>query len=121
MTPTLVTRWYLEHDGRAVPTTEPPLPGLRVEAVRPCSIELYRMLYGEVGRDWRWTDRLTWSDERLGAQLARDDVGIFVLYKDGVPGGFFELCGSAGGPIDIHYFGCSPRRSRRRRCVAPRA
>ena len=36
----------------------------RVERVEGCPASFYRYLYAEVGRAYRWVDRVAWTDER---------------------------------------------------------
>lgn len=87
----------------------PPAPaGVRVEALARCPTAFYRFLYGEVGRAWQWWERLQWDDARLDAHLARPEVGIFVLYRDGVPAGYLELARHDDGATEIAYFGLMP-------------
>lgn len=105
MAETTVTRTYLVHDGSPVEVPPPPLEGMRLEALTLCPPAFYRFLYGEVGRQWHWRDRLVWTDADFGEYLARKDVRVYVLSYQGVPSGYFELVGSAGGAIDIAYFG----------------
>jgi ribosomal protein S18 acetylase RimI-like enzyme len=79
-----------------------------MEAREP-SVPFYRFLYGAVGGDYTWTDRLKWSDERLAAHLARPAVSILVLYVRGTPAGYIELDrkpdeqGEVG--TEVAYFG----------------
>ena len=41
-----------------------------VEAIARCPPSFYRYLYGEVGREWHWVDRLDWDDETIQTHLA---------------------------------------------------
>lgn len=97
---------------RAVTLDDPDL--LVLEAHQP-SVAFYRFLYDEVGRDFTWTERLRWSDERLAAQLLRPEVTVLVLYIRGNPAGYIELDaaseeskeeGETG--TEIIYFGLFP-------------
>ncbi len=108
-----VTTTYLRlnarDDLRAVTLDDPDL--LVLEAREP-SVPFYRFLYDAVGRDFTWTERLKWSDERLAAHLARPAVSLLVLYVRGTPAGYIELdrepeeAGEAG--TEIAYFGLLP-------------
>ncbi len=84
---------------------------LLLEAHEP-TVEFYRYLYDAVGREFTWTDRLQWSDERLAAHLARPEVTLVVLYLRGVPAGYFELDQVADEPgetgTELAYFGIFP-------------
>ncbi len=107
-----VTTTYLHLPSRAhfrpAPLDDPDL--LVLEAREP-SPPFYRFLYGAVGRDYRWTDRLAWSDERLREYLARPAVTLLPLYLRGVPAGYVELH-AASDPdepgTEIAYFGLIP-------------
>ena len=79
--------------------------GARIEHAHPCPISFFRFLYTEVGRDYRWRDRLAWSDEQCAEHLANPDVSLWVLYDSGAPGGYFELQKHNDGSIEIVYFG----------------
>ncbi|NJK80924.1 MAG: GNAT family N-acetyltransferase [Chloroflexaceae bacterium] len=66
----------------------------------------YRFLYGTVGKDYAWTDRLVWTDEALYAYLARPAVTLLVLYVHGTPAGYVELNRESEEPgTEVAYFG----------------
>ncbi len=76
-----------------------------VEAQEPLP-DFYRFLYGTVGRAYHWTDRLGWSDERLGEYLSRPSVTLLVLYLRGTPAGYVELNSASHEPgTEVAYFG----------------
>lgn len=81
-------------------------PAVRiVEAEEPLP-DFYRFLYGTVGRPYSWTDRLSWSDERLLAYLAQPSVIVLVLYVRGTPAGYVELNSASHEPgTEVAYFG----------------
>ena len=84
-----VTRTYLEMTRPdqlvAAHSTE---PGLRVERACACPASFYRYLYAEVGRAYRWVDRLDWTDERIRRHLAHEGISLFVLHVGGSPAGY---------------------------------
>jgi GNAT superfamily N-acetyltransferase len=65
----------------------------------------YRFLYGDVGAEWRWRDRLAYRDDHLQAILER--VAVYVLYANGIPAGYIEL-EQQGADVEIAYFGLRP-------------
>lgn len=76
-----------------------------VEARAPLPA-FYRFLYGTAGGEYYWTDRLSWSDERLHTYLASPDVTLLVLYVDGTPAGYVELNRASAEPgTEVAYFG----------------
>lgn len=79
-----------------------------MQACEPLPI-FYRFLYGAVGRQYYWLDRLTWSDAQLHRYLARPTVTLLVLYLRGTPAGYIELnADSAEAGTEIAYFGLIP-------------
>jgi GNAT superfamily N-acetyltransferase len=107
--PLQVTRTYLElsspDDLRPV---VPPSPAPRIERLGQCPASFYRYLYAEVGRAFRWTDRLAWSDETIRAHLATPGLSLWLLSWEGGPGGYFELKPHPDGSVEIAYFGLLP-------------
>jgi GNAT superfamily N-acetyltransferase len=102
-----VTTTYLEIPGRAAfrPARSDAPDLLTLEAREPLP-DFYRFLYGTAGRDYAWTDRLSWSDERLHSYLAQPAVTLLVLYLRGTPAGYVELNRAAPEPgTEVAYFG----------------
>jgi len=106
---TLVTRTYLEltspADLRPVPA---PDPAPRIERVGQCPASFYRYLYAEVGRAFRWTDRLGWSDEKIRGHLATRGLSLWLMTWEAAPAGYFELKPHPDGSVEIAYFGLLP-------------
>jgi GNAT superfamily N-acetyltransferase len=67
-------------------------------------VGFYRFLYSEVGRVWRWRDRLVISEDELRHLISRPGVSVHVVYVDGVPAGYVELY-KEGDDTEIAYFG----------------
>jgi ribosomal protein S18 acetylase RimI-like enzyme len=106
---TLVTRTYLEltspADLRPVPA---PDPAPRIERLGECPASFYRYLYAEVGRAFRWTDRLGWDDERIRKHLATEGLSLWLMTWEAAPAGYFELKPHPDGSVEIAYFGLLP-------------
>jgi GNAT superfamily N-acetyltransferase len=104
-----VTRTYLEmtspEDFRPSPT---PAPEPRVERIEDCPTSFFRYLYQEVGRAFRWTDRLAWSDQTIRDYLATPGVSIWLMSFQGAPAGYFELKRQDDASVEIAYFGLLP-------------
>lgn len=103
-----VTRTYLqltspEHHIRA--SYEADFP---VARVTQCPPSLYRMLYTEVGKNYRWVDRLAWSNADIAAHLAQPHISLWVLYVEEKPAGYFELRICPDNSTEIAYFGLLP-------------
>jgi ribosomal protein S18 acetylase RimI-like enzyme len=104
-----VTTTYLQIFDRASIRAAPLPPGALVIAAQIPLADFYRFLYGAVGRDYSWTDRLSWSDDRLTAHLARPSLSLHVLYLSGTPAGYVELDRDSHEPgTEIAYFGLIP-------------
>lgn len=63
-------------------------------------------MYVAVGSDWRWTDRLGWSEERW--QAWADSVETWLLHRDGRRAGYFELQPESDGDVRLALFGLVP-------------
>ncbi|NWJ47921.1 MAG: GNAT family N-acetyltransferase [Chloroflexi bacterium] len=80
-----------------------------VQACEPLPA-FYRFLYGTVGRDYQWIDRLSWTDHQLNEYLASPNIAIWVAYYRGTPAGYIELASEASEPgTEIVYFGLIPQ------------
>jgi GNAT superfamily N-acetyltransferase len=72
------------------------------------SVDYYRFLYHQVGRDWAWKDRLGVPDEQLEEILNRPGSQLWVLFHAGHPAGYSELAGPED-EVQIQYFGLFPQ------------
>jgi GNAT superfamily N-acetyltransferase len=103
-----VVRTYLEMASPAdlVPVASPGSE-VRIEPVRNCPWHFYRYLYVEVGRQYHWVDRLSWTEEQIRAWLSGPST-VWLMTVAGVPAGYFELRGHPDGSVEIAYFGLMP-------------
>jgi GNAT superfamily N-acetyltransferase len=103
-----VTRTYLEMRSEKELDPEGTAgPEVRLEVVHRCPWHFYRYLYVEVGREYHWKDRLSWTEAQFREWLAGPSV-VWLLSVEGAPAGFFELRGHADGSQEIAYFGLIP-------------
>ena len=101
-----VLRTYLELTGpEALKPAPCPDPQARVDQIFGCPPSFFRYLYVEVGRRYRWEDRLGWSDAQLADRLANPDVALHLLTVAGAPAGYFELEHHDNGVVEVSYFG----------------
>lgn len=78
---------------------------IRVEHPTP---EFTRFLYGLVGGDWNWNDRLKWTREQWSDELEQPGSEVWVLYGGGAPQGYVQLrCepSPAGSSVEVLHFG----------------
>lgn len=78
-----------------------------MRACRP-TVAFYRFLYGTVGKDWFWVNRLKMCYEELKKILEDEGVEIYVLYVNGTPAGYAEIDRRIDGEIEFVYFGLMP-------------
>ena len=110
---TVVTYLEMTSPPRRLPP-QPVGPRLALMRAEEIPLHFYRYLYSTVGRDWLWIERLGMSEDRLGEQVHRRGVEVWVLYGNGVPAGFFELDFSGGPDVNLVYFGLIPEWTGRR-------
>src|SRR6185436_1062131 len=87
-----VTRTYLEmRDPSELQPARSDDPLISIEPQPDCSVALFRMLYGEVGRNYHWIDRLPWTDEDIAKHLLQPEISVWLMTYDGQMAGYFEL------------------------------
>lgn len=108
MPPVEVIRTYLEMTAPDQWQGRAGFPAGFAVRPEPGSAALYRELYGAVGRDYHWRDRLHWTDRQIEAHLADPAICLWVLRHGDAPAGFFELARHPDGSVEIAYFGLMP-------------
>ena len=105
-----VTRTYLEmRDSAALCGAKLEDPAIQIEQQRDCSVELFRFLYVEVGKNYRWIDRLPWTDDDIRAYLRQPEISVWLMTYDKERAGYFELRKCEDGSTEIAYFGLMPQ------------
>ncbi|HKP39227.1 MAG TPA: GNAT family N-acetyltransferase [Pyrinomonadaceae bacterium] len=101
-----VTRTYLEmRDPSELQPARSDDPLIRIEPQPDCSVELFRMLYAEVGRNYHWIDRLPWTDEDIAKHLLQPEISLWLMTYDDQKAGYFELRKCEDGSTEVAYFG----------------
>src|SRR5215475_3427359 len=101
-----VIRTYLEmQDASQLRPARLDDPRIRIERQDDCSVELFRHLYREVGRNYYWIDRLPWTDEQIADHLNQPENSVWLMTCDGETAGYFELRRCEDGAVEIAYFG----------------
>jgi GNAT superfamily N-acetyltransferase len=80
---------------------------VKIIPMKKVDVSFYRFLYSEVGRDYRWRDRLVIAEHELREAISKPGVTIHVLYVQGVPAGYVELA-QTGKSTEVAYFGLRP-------------
>ena len=101
-----VTVTHLELTTRDQLRPAKPVPGLSVRLVFPPVPGFSRRCYETIGEQWRWRDRLKWSDDDWARWLATPGVRTWEFLFEGSAGvGYAELSTDSGGRTEIVYFG----------------
>jgi GNAT superfamily N-acetyltransferase len=82
-------------------------PNVKIITMNKVDVSFYRFLYSEVGRDYRWRDRLIIPEDELREAISKPGVSIHVLYVEGAPAGYVEL-DQTGDSMEVAYFGLRP-------------
>jgi ribosomal protein S18 acetylase RimI-like enzyme len=82
-------------------------PQFRVDEAAVKQWRFNRFLYAFIGRQWEWTDKLSWSDEQWCHYVSSEHLHTFVASYGGSLAGYFELR-QHEGDVEIAYFGLAP-------------
>ncbi len=88
--------------------------GIKVMCMDTPDVAFYRFLYTSIGKQWRWCDRLSRSDDEIEAILTVPGTSVHVLYVNGSPAGYIELArhpenrSAKFHSTEIAYFGLRP-------------
>jgi GNAT superfamily N-acetyltransferase len=103
------TRTYLEMTNAAdLRPAREPQQAVTVIRQQPPDPRLNRQLYISVGQDWRWIDRLTWSDAVWTTYVQNPELETWVMRAGPETAGYAELALPADGNAQIVYFGLVP-------------
>ena len=74
--------------------------------IDPVNFQLNKFFYKSIGKNHKWIDRLSWSEEKWISYVSSEKVKTYILkFKDDLVG-FFELIfHSEKNEIEIAYFG----------------
>jgi GNAT superfamily N-acetyltransferase len=87
----------------------PPLPASdSIVTLSAPTTAFYRYLYATVGAPYCWWLRRVTPEDKLATLLADSGISLHVLYRDGEPGGFYELDARGGTDVNLAYFGLMP-------------
>lgn len=100
-----ITTWYLEMTSpdQLIPKAVDN-PDFVIQEYQVKQYSFNRFLYALVGKNWQWTDKLSWSDTQWQEYAESDNLRLWVAWYQGSPAGYFELQ-NVQGNIEIAYFG----------------
>src|SRR5689334_14624239 len=103
------TRTYLELRSRdALQRGTPPATAPEIARLTDCESSLFRNLYSDIGRHYRWIDRLSWTDEDIQRHLADPAVYLWLARWEHAPAGYFELRRYRDRSVQLVYIGLRP-------------
>jgi len=109
-----VTITYLEQTARPLlPTPARPRGKVAILRAEDPPVHYYRYLYRLVGDPWKWVSRRRLDDDALAEIIHDPSVYIYILYVNGVPGGFGEIDNRDAEAAEIKFFGLSPEQTGR--------
>ena len=102
-----VTRNYLEIKSlQDLKERDIPSNDFSLSLIDPINFQLNKFFYKNIGKNHKWVDRLTWSEQKWIDYVSSENVKGYVLkFKDDLVG-FFELIfHPENKEIEIAYFG----------------
>ena len=77
-----------------------------INLVNPVDFQLNKFFYKNIGKNHKWVDRLTWSEEKWINYVSNKNVRSFVLkFKDDLIGFFELIIHPEKNETEIAYFG----------------
>ena len=87
-----IDRNYLEiFSLRDLVVSKKPSNEFIVELIDPANFQLNKFFYKNIGKNHKWVDRLTWSDEKWINYVSNKNVKTYILKCEDDLVGFFEL------------------------------
>ena len=74
--------------------------------INPINFQLNKFFYKNIGKNHKWVDRLTWSEEKWINYVSNESVRSYVFkFKDDLVGFFELILHQEKNEIEIAYFG----------------
>ena len=102
-----VKRNYLEINSlKDLKEGNKPPEGYSLSLIDPINFQLNKFFYKNIGKNHKWVDRLTWSEEKWINYVSSKNVNTYVLKYNEDLVGFFELIfHPENNEREIAYFG----------------
>tara|TARA_A100001011_G_scaffold265042_1_gene273838 strand:+ start:3746 stop:4252 length:507 start_codon:yes stop_codon:yes gene_type:complete len=102
-----VNRYYLEiHSLKEINKIKELSSEFKILKVDPPDFQLNKFFYKNIGKKYRWNDRLIWTDSEWITYVKEKRVDTFILKKENDMAGYFELIYHEGtNEIEIAYLG----------------
>ena len=79
---------------------------IKVKLIKKIDFNLNKFFYKQIGKNHRWTDRLSWNDNMWVNYVSDKSVNTFVLmYNKNLAGYFERIYNKQSNEFEIAYFG----------------
>ncbi len=104
---TEVQRNYLEINSlENLFPSEKPTDFCQIHLVNPPDFQLNKFFYKQIGKNYRWIDRLSWSDRKWIEYVTSPNINTYILkYKNELVGYFEQIIHSKESNCEIAYLG----------------
>ena len=102
-----VDRSFLEINSiKNLNQSKSPGPNFKINQVDPPDFQLNKFFYKQIGKKYRWIDRLAWSDKKWIEYVENPRVKTFILKENNNLVGFYETVRDLDNDhSEIAYFG----------------
>ena len=104
---TSINRNYLEINSiQNLLEVSKPSSGLNITLIEKPDFQLNKFFYKEVGKKYRWIDRLSWTEKKWIKYVSSPNVKTYALKEDKNLAGYFEqIFNNEKNDCEIAYFG----------------
>ncbi len=83
-----------------------PGPSFKITEVNPPDFQLNKFFYKQIGRNYRWIDRLSWTDKKWIEYVQNPRIKTFILKENNNLAGYYETIRDIdNNHSEIAYFG----------------
>ena len=102
-----VDRSFLEINSiKKLNISKSPGPHFKISEVNPPDFQLNKFFYKQIGKKYRWIDRLVWEDKKWVEYVENPRVKTFILKENNDLVGFYETVRDFdNNHTEIAYFG----------------
>ena len=103
---TKVHRKYLEINSPDEINSSESKLNCKIEVKNPPDFQINKFFYKQIGKSYRWIDRLAWDDQKWISYVGNPNVKTFVLKENEELVGYFEqITNNEKNDCEIAYFG----------------
>lgn len=102
-----ILRYYLEiRDLKDLIKVKAPNKDIVLQLVKKPDFSLNKFFYKQIGKNHRWIDRLSWTDQTWNNYISNNSVKTYILKEGEELAGYFELIHNKdNNENEIAYFG----------------